>query len=794
MLKNYFLITLRSMLKSKLYISINIIGMAVAIACCIVAYYNYEFNASFDDHHTSAGDVYRVNSIRQFQGTSTAYGFVPVPLGEMIRQNVKEIDALTRYSPSGANIKIDDDIFDARLSYVDPDFFRFFTFSFINGDPSSITRKSNLMISDKLAERLFGKEEAVGKEISQVMADETVRDYTIAAVFKTPPPNSSFHDEAYALYDNYLDTDTVLHQGTNWYYRNTLFVRMANRNAKSNIETQLASYAPNNNKVREDFILTGFVLDPFKGMAVRDTYSEIPGTWTRDASPLAAVIGTAVMAIFVLLIACFNLTNTSIAISSRRLKEIGIRKVMGSLRSQLIFQFIGETMLVCFFALILAVGIAEFFLIPAFNSLWPFLELSTDYFGKPDFTLVMIGVLLFTGLVAGSYPAFYISRFQPTSILKGKLKLGGTNYFTRFLLTMQFAISLCGIVSSFAFIDNARYQKEFDLGFNQKGVIYTRVNSESQFNLLRDAMAQNPDVISIAGSEHHIFSGYYNDPIKHDGTEIETDIMNIGDNYLATVGFRLVEGRDFIRDSQTDRKESVIVSEKLAAKFGWDKPVGKEITWMDTARFYVVGVFKDVYTNGLWREMEPMMLRYAPNKNYRHVIVSASADNIVKVNEYMEEKWKELFPNRKFFSRYMDSAMVEASRVNNNILKMFIFLGIVAVALSVTGLFTLVSLNIIKKMKEIGVRKVLGASTGNISRVINTEFAIILGVACFLGAYLGMWMSGLLMDNIWDFYQKATVETMVASCALLIVASILTVAFKTYNTARMNPVNVLRDE
>jgi ABC-type antimicrobial peptide transport system permease subunit len=768
--------------------------MAISIACCITAYYNYDFNSSFDFYHQNAENLYRVNMVREFQGKVTEYGLVPVPLGETIRDNIADVQALSRYSATYAEFKLDDEIFDSNVSYVDKDFFSMFTFEFLHGSPAVIQDKSNLIISDELAMRLFNTTDAVGKSIVHILQEGKVKDYVVGAVFKLPPTNTSFNDPAYTIYDNYWDIAPELNQGASWNFRNTTFLQLNDPNRIGAVEKQLLPYIENNNKVREDFIIQSYKLDPFIGMAVRDTYSERPGAYTRDASPLAAVVGCAIMGILVLLIACFNLTNTSIAISSRRLKEIGIRKVMGSKRGQLIAQFIGETTLICLVALLLGMLLADVALIPAFNSLWPYMKLEADYFGKPEFILVMTGILLFTGLLAGSYPAFYISKFQPTSILKGKLKFGGTSNFTRFLLAMQFSISLIGIVCSFAFTGNARYQRDFDMGFQQKEVLFTWVNNESEYNALRDVMLQHPDVLSVAGSEHHIYSSRYNDPIKHEGTEIEVDIMHVGDGYLKTAGMTLTRGRDFEKDSETDKKESVIITEKLASEFGWHEPIGKEIIWMDTVKLYVVGVVKDVYSNGLWRELQPIMLRYNGPQANKHLLVNAPADKIVAVNEYMESRWKQLFPNRKFNSRYMDLSNVEAITVNQNIVKMFVFLGIVAILLSITGLFTLVSLNIIKRMKEIGVRKVLGASIINISRVINTEFAIIIIVACALGTAGGFWMSDMLMSSIWRFYQQATLSTLLISSLIIVLASILTVGMKTYNTARMNPVNVLRDE
>ncbi len=795
MLKNYLLITFRSLLKNKVFIIINILGMAIAIASCIVGYYNYDFNNTFDNHHANRDKIYRVNSEREFQDNLVQFGIAPVPLGEVIRQNVGDVEKVIRYSPDGANIRIGDQVFGTDLSYVDADYFNVFSFEFVEGSGNDLKDKSKIFISENLATKYFGNEPALGKTLTQVLSEEKTKEFVVGGVYKLQPSNSSFQDAAFSNYENYLDKEPDLLNGTHWKFRNTLFVTVSDPSRISAIEAQLKPYAANNNKVREDFVIRSFKLDPLPGMALRDETIDRQGTWTRDASPLAAVYGTGIMGILVLLIACFNLTNTAVAVSSRRLKEIGIRKVMGSGRAQLIMQFLGETMLICFMALIVGMAIANFLLIPAFNSLWPEMKLVADYTGKPDFLIFMVATLIFTAVLAGSYPAFYISNFQPISILKGKLKFGGTNYFTRFLLVMQYAISLIAIVCSFAFIGNARYQRDFDLGFNQKNVVFTYVNSGgTEFETYKNALLENPDVLSIAGSTNHFFSSIYNDPIKHESKEIEVDIMDVGDNYLKTAGLTLIEGRDFVKDSETDFKESIIITEKFATAFGWDKPIGKEILWMDSVKLYVVGVVKDTYTMGLWKQTDPLMLRLAPPSKYTHILVSTEAKNVVSMNQFMEKKWKELFPNRTYNGRYMDEEMAESATVNNNIVKMFVFLGIVAMMLSATGLFTLVSLNIIKRMKEIGVRKVLGASIGNIARVINTEFVIILLIASVLGSLGGFYLSELLMDSIWDFYQAATATTFIYSMIILFAVSALAIGFKVYNTARMNPVSTLRDE
>lgn len=792
MLKNHLLILLRNLGNNRLFVFINILGLSIAIGCCVVAYFNVEFNSSFDDNHTNSESIYRVNSIREYQGAATAYGLVPLPLGEVIRQNVKDVEMISRASFTWMNMRLGNEVFSSSSCYVDPDFFRMFTFSFLHGSATAMTDKHKIVISDRLAVQYFGSENAIGKVVTQLLQNDVIKEYEIVGVFKLPKENSSFDEDIYALIDNYWDVSPELFNGTNWKLRNTLFVFIADRARVAEVERQINPYAQNNNKVREDFIIKEFRLDPLAGMAVRDVKAKRPGTNTRDASPMSAVIGCAVMAILVLLIACFNLANTSMALSSKRLKEIGIRKVMGSARHQLILQYIGETLVICFTALIVGLLLAESFLLPAFNMLWPYMKLNPNYLDKPSFLIFISMVLVFTGVLAGAYPAFYVSKFNPVKILKGKVEFGGNNFVTHSFLWVQLMLSLAGIICSLAFIGNARFQRDYNYGFNKDGVIFTMVEGRSAYENYRNALAGNTDILSIAAAPNHVNTSYYNDPVKHEGVEIESNLMDVGDNYLKTVGLKLVEGRDFVKDSETDRRESVIVTEELVRKFGWDKPLGKEIIWMDTVKLYVIGVVNDIVS--LWDPIEPMMIRYASPERVNYFVVNARADKVEDVNAFMEKKWKEIFPNRVYSPRYLNEGVMEANMVNNNILIMFFFQGVVALLLSITGLYTLVSLNIIKRMKEIGVRKVLGASVFTLARMINSRFLLILVLACAGGSFVGMSMADVLMGSIWEHHQSPTILTAVVSCVALFIACILSVCVKTYQTANVNPADILRNE
>ena len=794
MIKNHLLITIRSMMKNKLFIIINVFGMGVAIACCIVGYFAYEYDSTFDAVHKNGAHIYRVSAIREFENTQTRFGYASFPLGEVVDKTFQDVDKSTRYFYSWSNFKRESDLFSANLSYVDPEFFQLFSFDFISGNPSDLTDKSSVFISEEMAVRLFRTpEEAFGKMITQVYGTE-LKELKVAGVFREQPMNSSFYrrdGSAYMNFENYKDEHKDIRED-DWRKESTLFVQINDDSRVSKVYQQLQPYIENNNKVREDFQIKELVLDPFTTLADRDRADEVR-SWTWDAPPISAIIGSMVMGILILLIACFNLTNTAIAISSRRLKEIGIRKVMGSMRTQLILQFIGETMFICFLALVIGVGIADF-LVSGWNTMWEYMQLTPHYLDNPAFLFFLIGVLVFTAIVAGSYPAFYISKFEPVSILKGKLKFGGTNYFTRILLGLQFAISLIAIVNAIGFIQNARFQRAYDLGFDIRGSVIAWLNNQSEFDTYRNSLQANPEILSMAGAKSGIFSNRAHEPVKHESKQVEVDIIDVGDNYLHTMDLELLQGRDFTKNSETDQKESVIITQKMANLFGWDKPIGKELMWKDSVKLYVIGVVKDVYTMGLWREMEPMMIRYVLPDKYSQIVVSTKAENVSAVNLYMHEQWNKIFPNRLYNGRMLVADLQEVYEVNTNIMYMFTFLGVIAMMLSATGLFTLVSLNIIKRMKEIGVRKVLGASVSNITRIVNTEFVIILAIASGLGSWASFTYANLLMGSIWRYYQGVNSLTFIVSVGLLFIISLITIGYKVFNVAMMNPVNSLRDE
>ncbi|MBA4146181.1 MAG: hypothetical protein C0523_10475, partial [Cytophaga sp.] len=632
---------------------------------------------------------------------------------------------------------------------------------------------------------------AMGRQLTQVYSTE-LKEVKIAAVIKDPVANSSFYRSegaAFMNFENYKDEFDSPEQ--DWRSETTLFVQIDDASRVAAVHRQLQTYVANNNKVREDFQVKEYALEPFTSMAHHDRTSQVKAaTWA--APPLSAIIGSFIMGMMIVLIACFNLTNTAIAISSRRLKEIGIRKVMGSKRVELIIQFIGETTCICFLSLLVGVALADV-LVEGWN-LMTGNNIHIEAHYTSAFLFFMIGMLFFTGVVAGGYPAFYISKFKPVSILKGRLQLGGTNYFTRTLLGMQFAISLITIVGSIGFFQNARYQRDYDLGFDARGSIVTKVNTKSEFDTYRNALEKDAGIDAIAGARSSIFSNPWHEPVKHEAKQMEVDIIEVGDNYLATMGITLTSGRDFIKDSETDRKESIIITQRMADQFGWTAPLGKEVIWKDSVKLYVVGVIKDVYTNGLWREMEPMMIRYIHPEHYSQLIVSTQEEKAVVVNEYMKQQWNVVFPNRLYNGYMLSNSVQRVNELNMSIVYGYGFIGVIALLLSGIGLFSLLSLNIVKRTKEIGVRKVLGASIFSITRVINMEFIIVVLIASVLGSWASLNWCNIIMSSIWKYYQGVNAITFIIAIATLFAIATIVIGVKVYTLARMNPVKSLKEE
>jgi len=791
MFRNFLIVSYRNLMKGKLFIFVNVVGLAIALSCCIVGYFAYDFNRNFDSNYENTSTIYRVSSWRESENQKTKYGHVPVALGSAVAQNIGDIEKIIRISDGDGNFRVGLNLFRSDLRYVDTTFFQAFTFSFIEGN-GSLADRTGVVISESLSRKFFGDEPALGKSIDHVLEGSRLRTFTVTGVFRDPPLNSSFAGDIYSNFYNqdfYGDWDE-----NSWNYRTGLFISIPDPSRRPMVTSGLQQYTQNNNKATGDFIISEFEVEPFWRLRELNEKIWIRESFTRDGFPPELIIAIGVTGAVILLITCFNMINTFIAISARRLKEIGIRKVMGSTRKNLIIQFMGETLMICVAALALGLFVAHFFMVPSFNSLWPEMKVEPVYLERPGFLIFLILIVLLTALLAGGYPALYISKFRPIEILKGKLRFSRNNAVTYALLTFQFALSLLGLICSVAFIDNSKFQDRFDFGFDKSGLVFTEVANRIEFESFRNVLIQNADIISISGSPHHVSGRKHNNTIKSGSTEIDAQMLYTGDDYVATAGLELTAGRDFVNGSETDIRESAIVTEETVRRFGWTNPLGMKLTLHDTISMIVIGVVKNIYNKGFFGGLDPMVIRKGDKEIVNYIIVSTKRGKVEDVNRFMASKWRELFPDRLYDGVTMDYGLWESARVNGNFVRMSSFMGIVALLLSIIGLFTLVSLNINARMKEVGVRKVLGAGLGNLSWVLNKEFMVVLLLGCVGGTLLGNFTAEYVIQGNWRTYQPVTSITLISSVLLLLLAAALSTAQKIYSIARLNPADILRDE
>ncbi len=791
MFRNFFKITLRNFLKNKSYVIINMLGLGLSLACCIVGYLNYKFAADYDKFHVNHERIYKIQFNKLVQGRNVPYGITPLPLGANIENKYTGISHYSRFTNTGLVLKRDLKVFNQGISFVDNDFFDMFSFPLKYGNMESFSEPNNILLNEETAEVYFGETDPSGEIITIITEEGKEIPMKVGAVLQSIPDNSSLHFRAITLFDNYLKIREV--DPNDWKnFIAATFVMTENEGYPQNLEEELNStYVEVQNRSRDDFQIASYFLVPLEKL--NKQAEQINAHWHNWPPPPPAVTVPMIMAVLMLLIACFNFTNTSIAISSKRLKEIGIRKVMGSERKQLIFQFMGENLVLAFLSMILAILFA-YFLVPAYSAMWDFINLELDLTSYTEIYFFLFGLLIFTAVVAGAYPSLYISSYQPVNILRGSLILGGTNWFSKILLGLQYMLTIIALISALSFANNAKYQNNLDVGFQKENIFAVRVENKSEFVKYSNLVSQMPEIDQMTGTTHHIGWWTYGRTLKSGEQEIEAEMMNFSLDYQDLMNLQLVEGRYFDPDLYDyDLKNSILINETMAKTLGWEEPIGKIMKINDTTNLSVIGVLEDFYMWGFFDPVEPFAFRLA-NKDAMNFLVVKSEVEPTVFQEMMEAKWYEIAPNTPFNGEFMHEELASTDIVNKNIMKMFRFLGLLALILSSIGLYTLVSLNLIKRVKEIGVRKVLGATLPQIVVLINRQFFWLLLIFAAVGAALSYFAIDSLMASIFAVYKAISVFTVAAPFLLLLAIALGIASTRILKTATRNPVDSLRYE
>jgi len=794
MIKNFFFLAFRNYLKNKVFVIINVLGLGIAMACCIVAYLNYQFEADFNTMHVNHESIYKINISRTINDRLVNYCPTPVSLAPAIEKEIAGIDRVVRYNRNQMSIKYnggnDAKIFDEDIGFADKDFLKMFTFPMKYGDQTSFEDPNKILLSETASNKLFGDTNPIGESVSlfDQQGKETI--LTVGGVFNDIPLNSIIQRvDAFAAYSKYLTIYNI--NEFDWKpFTSGTFLQVSDPALISGIEQSLSRYKEIQNKNRDDWKIEKYSIQSLHQFT-KDSYNLSANRIGNNLIP-AAIYTPIVMALLLILLACFNFINTAIASSNKRLKEIGVRKVSGGSRASLVLQFLGENFIICVLALIVALMLGVY-LTGEYSKLLTIVSLSANYFSNPGIWLFLGVVLLLTTLFSAFYPAMYISSFSPVQVLKGTVKFSGNGVVSRTLLVLQFSISLIALISGIVAVQNGKYQEGFDYGYNRNQTIIVPGGSYTNAKMLHDKLKSNPSVLQMALTDGHPEFGGMRKTVTYIDKKAEVQLYNSYTNYCSVAEIKITKGREFTPEFESsDINRSAIITESLVKEFGFDDPIGKTIK-MDTLELTVIGVANDVYID-IQNPLIPAVIQMVPKEQLSMLIVKGKQDNLIALNQQIKKDWQSLIPNSIYPGNLSGQFFDGTSLINRSLRKIYGFLSIVSIFLSVMALYTLVTQTIIKRTKEIGIRKVMGSSSFLINLLIGRSFYLMLLIAAFFGGVGGYFMNQILLGSMFSYHTPITIISVLIPVIIVFLLAFVTLTSKVYHTLSKNPINSLRDE
>jgi putative ABC transport system permease protein len=790
MFKNYLKIVLRNLWRHKGYSSLNIIGMAIGIAALVWGYQTFRYSFGFDNFHKDRDIVYRALSYKD--GGEGIKGIFPMAMVKQAQNDFSGIVEAVRFDSRGLNIKYDkNEPFAEQAHFTDQSFFNLFNFPLAAGI-NDINDKSTVLITEKTARKYFGNQDPLGKTLTFYSGEAYAMPLTVKGVLKDPPANSTIRFDFITNFENQLKDDGKKIAADDWnWLLDAAFFKIPNAADARRLAKEFNKYIPLQNKAREDWKTSGFKLITLNENA---TASQIDNNNFYQRPDDSAAYGPFVLAFLIFLSACLNFSNTTVSRANRRLKEIGIRKVMGSSQRQLMLQMLLECAAIVLAAMLLSV-LFNYLWFPVFNGMFNGLKITADYFNDTKL-LVFLGVTLIgTTLLAGAYSAFYISRFNASIIFRGTVKFGGTNLFSRLMLGLQLSIAIITVIAGIGFARNAEFQKNYDFGYNIQNTIGVVITDTTAFTAFKNEVAKIPQITAMAGTRHHIGFGYRNVVAESQGIKKETNYLEVGRDYIKTMNLKITAGRAFDAEMQSDYTGAVLITQKLAAMYGWkDKEALHKQIHIDSATYSVIGVLKDFQSDVLFQPLEPVAMKLARDNRFQYLIIQSRVADLANVYAKTKDAWKKTLPMKPYTGFYQDQIKAEAFETSKSIAKIFSWFAIISILLTATGLFALVSLTVLKKMKEIALRKVVGAGPGHILVLINKGYFWIFIVSAALGCYGGWALTKLLLNMIFKINAGIDNSTLVSSVVVLFIIAVVTSGIKVWQAVKTNPVKLLRTE
>lgn len=796
MIKNYFVVALRNLLKNKLFSLINILGLSVGISCCLIIFLYVKNEMNYDNFHVRKENIYQLTanmvSSKGDKQTLSVTGMMP---GPSFKKQLPEVEEFVRLQGTNFVVKNKSEVVDQSAIFADESFFSIFSFPFVHGDPNTALKDiHSLVLSETAAKKYFGEKNPVGQTLEMNTGKE-FESFFITGVIKDPPKNSSIKAEmivpmkfSQSQYDDkewnnfFLNTFLVLKSGTDLKELEAKLNKIYLTEAADQIKEMAEKYGFNDK--------VSFCLQPLLKMHLSEDYP--PSNGLQDASkPIYSYILGGI-ALFVLLIACFNFINLTVARSLKRAKEIGIRKAIGSLRSQLIVQFLGESFLVCFGAFVIAVLLVNL-LLPFFNTI-SHRSLSFSYLLDARLIVGFSVLLLVTGLLAGFYPALVLSQFNPVETLYGKLKHSGRNYLSKGLVVLQFTLSIFLIIAMVTVYRQFNFLTNFDLGYDDSNILTVNAPSLNKEKLVtfKNELGKNPSIGLITATQD---GGNVTIAHVNGENEIEFDIKRIDEDYLNTMKIKLILGRDFSKEQASDSANYVIINQAFATEAGWKDPIGKEVDFFyHNKKFKVLGLIHDYHFSSLNEKIMPELLHMHPDFNsYGKILMKINPSNRASVLSFVSDKYKKLFPESPYSYSFKDQDNKKQYEAEAEWKKVITFSAGLTILISCIGLFALATLSAEKRSKEIGIRKVFGASVATIVNHLTVDFLKLIFAAALIATPLAWWLMNKWLQN-YPFHVEMKLYVFALTIFITMLIAFVSISFQSIKAAIENPIKSLRTE
>ena len=793
MFRSYFKTGLRNALKHKWPTLINSAGLALAIGSTLVVYVFMEDTFYNDSMHENLEEIYVVEKTVQQDDGEKRYCSSPEPLGPELEANFPKIERTARFTHGGGTFRFKDQVFQEWVTFTDPAFFDIFSFPLLYGKAEDFGERNALFLSESLAAKYFGDKNPVGEEL-QIRFSRDGEEYTagfeVRGVVEKLSMNSSFFFNILIPYDRQLELGRV--SFTDWGEgTGATFVQIPAGTKLDEIENNLSPLISKANTDVTAWPVASFQFQPLsKIKRIGPLYED---NMFNSSHLVANIMLLAISGILILLV-CFNYMNTTIATAVGRLKEISMRKVMGSNRKQLVMQFLAENAVVCFAGLLLGLLLAQTVFFDLVDNLinQPFIA-ALSFRLNLRFAAFLVFLLLLMIIGGSAYPAMYLSRLQPIDIMQDKVRMTSKNRFRKTLLGLQFMLTFVMIFTTVAFSGHMNKLKGLDWGYQPDATMVVHVDNEKEYDRFKQEISSFPEIRHVTGGKHAIGKSSEQVSVFSDGEKYDVEELIVGLDHFKAVGIPLASGRYPDSRTKTDGEKSIMINEQMRRKLGWDNAVGRTIK-LDSQNYTVIGELANFRHRDFFQSIDPMVYRFCGEEEYRFMTLHLENADFSAINPKLDQAWKKTFPGQVFEYFYQDEVFREYFEGMNSVIGILTISSVIAIFISVIGLFGLVMLILASRMKEISIRRILGARLFDVGKLVNGEFFWPLMLAIVLGAPLAHFLVKSMLEQLSPENTEIGILPFVLTVLVILVLPLISASGHIYRATNKDPVVYLRKE